>query len=145
MNDKEFTKDLFNLYVRQRKQLDESVPKDIKQKYIKKEENYEAQKQRQKERYHKRVAEGGAEYRQKLREINKTNLLKRKAKKLAESTQKEEDSRPASPMSRYVESITRSAQTQSGSESDDLESVFSEDVEIKHEVRKNVFNNFIGF
>ena len=142
MNEVEFTQDVFKLYVAQRKKLDSIVPKDIKEKYIEKQQKYEVQKQRQKERYHKKVAgENGEEYRKKLREINKANEQKRKARKLAESTQKEEDSRPESPMSRYTESLrTRSAQSESDDD-DDLESVFSEDTE----PRKNVFNNFIGF
>jgi hypothetical protein len=146
MNEAEFTKDLYKLYVSQRKKLDESVPVDVKERYINKQKAYEVQKVKQKEKYHKRVAEEGDEYRKKLREVNKANEQKRKARKQAESSQSarsEVDSRPASPISRYAESMRTQTQTQKQSESDDddLESVFSEDTE----PRKNVFNNFIGF
>lgn len=142
MNEAEFTKDLYKLYVSQRKKLDESVPVDVKERYINKQKAYEVQKVKQKEKYHKRVAEEGDEYRKKLREVNKANEQKRKARKQAESSQSEIDSRPASPISRYTASMrTQTAMsdvTSNASDDDDLESVFSED-------KTPQFKKFIGF
>ena len=68
MNEAEFTKDLYKLYVSQRKKLDESVPIVVKERYINKQKAYEVQKAKQKEKYHKKVEEGGDEFRKKLRE-----------------------------------------------------------------------------
>ena len=137
MNEAEFTKDLYKLYVSQRKKLDESVPVDVKERYINKQKAYEVQKVKQKEKYHKRVAEEGDEYRKKLREVNKANEQKRKARKQAESSQSEIDSRPASPISRYTQTAMSDV-TSNASDDDDLESVFSED-------KTPQFKKFIGF
>ena len=145
MNDKEFTRDLFNLYVRQRKQLDESVSKDIKEKYIKKEQKYDEQKEKQKKRYYENKEKfGEKEYLEKLRVRNKTNEEKRKQKQKETQRDKQE---PSSPIRRYAQSSIESNDFASDDD-DDLESVFSEMSDIHTPIptsHKNVFNNFIGF
>jgi len=131
MDDKEFTRDLFNLYVRQRKQLDESVPSFVKEKYINKEKKYETQKARQKEKYYENKEKFGEEYLEKLRIRNKGYAEKKKQKeKEREATHT--SSPVSSPVSRYAQSL----------DDEDLESVFSEE-EPKHQ--QQLFKKFIGF
>jgi hypothetical protein len=128
MDDKEFTRDLFNLYVRQRKQLDESVPSFVKEKYINKEKKYETQKARQKEKYYENKEKfGEKEYLEKLRIRNKGYAEKKKQKE-----KEREATHTSSPVSRYAQSF--------GSD-EDLESVFSEE----EPKQQQLFKKFIGF
>jgi len=139
MEDREFTKDMYKLYVAQRKKLDDLVPKSVREQYIKKEKNYEEFKEKQKERYKKRVEEGGEEFRQKIREKNNASYRRKKEREAAESKSKEI---PES-ISRYSSSITQSNYSVDDSE-EDLESVFTDDVQ-SYEAPKVVTPRFIGF
>jgi mannitol-1-phosphate/altronate dehydrogenase len=122
MEDREFTKDMYKLYVAQRKKLDDLVPKSVREQYIKKEKNYEEFKEKQKERYKKRVEEGGEEFRQKIREKNNASYRRKKEREAAESKEIPES------ISRYSSSITQSNYSVDDSE-EDLESVFTDDVQ----------------
>lgn len=132
MDDKEFTRDLFNLYVKQRRQLDESVPRDVKQQYLEKERKYEQQKVRQKEHYHKKKEELGEEYLEVLRVRNRGYIEKRKQKdKDRQATHT--SSPPQSPIRRYASSYTDCGSSTPRDDNqyysdDDLESVFSEPI-----------------
>lgn len=150
MEDKEFTKDMYKLYVSQRKKLDDLVPKSVREKYIKKEQDYEEYKEKQKARYHQRVAEEGEDFRKKIREKNNANYHKRKAKE-AESRKKattqdvdaDDVSTIPESVSRYSESITKSNYSVDDDE-EDLESVFSDQTE-KHVSKPIINHRFIGF
>jgi len=141
MEDREFTKDMYKLYVAQRKKLDDLVPKSVREQYIKKEKNYEEFKEKQKERYKKRVEEGGEEFRQKIREKNNASYRRKKEREAAESKSKEI---PES-ISRYSSSITQSNYSVDDSE-EDLESVFTDDVQSYEAPAPKVATpRFIGF
>lgn len=144
MESKEFTKDMYKLYVAQRKRLDDLVPKSVREQYSKKEQDYEEYKQRQKERYHQQVAEGGEEFRKKIRERNNATYHRKKAREaeLRKKAVSEDDEVSTIPdsVSRYSESITTSSYTVDDDE-EDLESVFNDE-----EKPKQIINQrFIGF
>ena len=138
MEDREFTKDMYKLYVAQRKKLDDLVPKSVREQYIKKEKDYEEFKEKQKERYKKRVEEGGEEFRQKMRERNNASYRRKKEREAAAETEEIPES-----ISRYSSSITQSNYSVDDSE-EDLESVFTDDVQ-SYEAPKVVTPRFIGF
>jgi len=135
MEEKEFTKEMYKLYVAQRKRLDEAVPREVKDQYIKKQQNYENYKLKQKERYHQRLAEGGEEFLKQMREKNNNNYKKRKEKLEKQEMEKREmekqkfvddnDSTIPESVSRFSRSITTSNYSVDDDD-DDLESVFSE-------------------
>ena len=153
MEDKEFTKDMYNLYVAQRKKLDDLVPKSVLEKYIKKEEQYEQFKEKQKQRYRKRVEEEGEAFRQKMRDKN--NATYRRRKEREENERKKaivsESDIPES-VSRYSSSMTKSNYSVDDDE-EDLESVFSEAPNIneiiepvaEQAIQKLIHHRFIGF
>ena len=110
MEEKEFTKEMYKLYVAQRKKLDGAVPKSVREQYIKKEQQYEDFKQKQKDRYHQRVAESGEEFRQKMREKNNATYRRKKEREAEKRTTSCDDDVSTIPesVSRYSESITKS-------------------------------------
>lgn len=149
METKEFTKDMYKLYVAQRKRLDEMVPKSIKEQYSKKQQDYEEYKKKQKEKYHQQVAEGGEDFRKKIRERNNASYQRRKARELekrktAVSEDHEVSTIPDS-VSRYSESITTSSYTVDDDD-EDLESVFNdEEKPITTTIKSSINPRFIGF
>ena len=144
MEDKEFTKEMYKLYVTQRKKLDEAVPKSVREQYIKKEKDYENFKEKQKERYHQRVAEQGEDFRQKMREKNKATYQRKKEREaeLRKKSVVDDDDISTIPdsVSRYSSSITQSQYTVDDDE-EDLESIFSDEPQIKPVIP----HRFIGY
>jgi hypothetical protein len=146
MEDKEFTKDMYKLYLAQRKKLDSAVPKSVREQYIKKEEKYEQFKQLQKERYHQRVAEGGDEFRQKIRDKNNASYRRKKERDTKKQEESEDDdyvSTIPESVSRYSRSITKSNYSVDDDEAD-LESVFSEE-QNPRQLHNHFTPRFIGF
>ena len=147
MESKEFTKDMYKLYVAQRKRLDDMVPKSVREQYSKKEQDYEEYKQRQKEKYHQQVVDGGEDFRKKIRERNNASYQRRKARELQKrkTAVSEDDEVSTIPdnISRYSESITQSNYSVDDDE-EDLESVFSYETE-KPVIKPTINPRFIGF
>lgn len=147
MEEKEFTKEMYKLYVAQRKKLDDAVPKSIREQYIKKEQQYEDFKQKQKDRYHQRVAESGEEFRQKMREKNNATYRRKKEREAEKRTTSCDDDVSTIPesVSRYSESITKSNYSVDDDE-EDLESVFSDETTTtKMHKMPPITQRFIGY
>lgn len=135
MEDREYTKEMFNLYVAQRKQLDTIVPKSVKEQYIKKEESYKKQLEKQKEIYRRHINEEGDVYREKCRQKNRESYRKTKDKK-KELTNKVQDN---------IERYTQSLNDEDESDQSEIESLFCSEIE-EPQIIKKVFNKkSLGF